>query len=405
MAISPPPGLIAQRKIASVKSDHEVVSSRKAAPSGPRRVLLLTGQLRVGGTEKQIFLLATGLARNGVKVDVVTLHSKGHYGDALERAGVRVHNAGFVELSAGVTALPRNLLAAARLVRLVWRLRPDVLHAFLYHAYVLGAPIAWLARVPVIVAGRRSLGIFKRLRYGSHLLERLATRLTRHVVANAVAVAESAKRMEGLAPEKISVIYNGLPESAFLPAAPAPIATDLPVVCCVANLMTHKGHRCLIEAVALLAERGTPCTLVLAGEGPERDVLVPQAASLGVDLRLLGLRRDIEALMRRASVVVLASLHEGMSNAVMEAMAAGRPIVATAVGGTRELLNGRGLLVPPESPQALADALERVVRDPCLGASLGGAARAWALDNLGVDSMVDRHLSLYRRLLEERCAR
>ncbi len=367
--------------------------------------MLLTGQLRVGGTEKQIFLLATGLARSGVEVDVVTLHSGGPYGDALELAGVPVHNAGFMALSSGARAVPHNLLAAARLVRMVRRLRPDVLHAFLYHAYVIGAPIAWLARVPVIVAGRRSLSIFKRLRYGSHTLERVATWLTRHVVANAVAVAQDAEKVEGLAPEKISVIYNGLPDSAFLPAVPAQISTDLPVVCCVANLMSHKGHRSLVEAVALLAARGTPCTLVLAGEGPERDVLITQAAALGVDLRLLGLRRDIEPLMHRASVVVLASLREGMSNAVMEAMAAGKPIVATAVGGTCELLSGRGLLVPPQAPGALADALERVLHDPRLGASLGSTARAWALDNLGVDSMIDRHLELYGRLLEERCAR
>ncbi len=380
-------------------------SSKNAEPDVPRRVLLLIGQLRVGGTEKQIFLLATGLARSGVEVDVVTLHSDGPYRDALELEGIPVHNAGFTGLSTGPLALPRNLLAAARLVRLVRRLRPEVLHAFLYHAYVVGAPIAWLARVPVVVAGRRSLSVFKRVRYGSYTLERVATRLTRHVVANAVAVAEEARRVEGLAPEKISVIYNGLPGSAFLPVTPASIVTDLPVVCCVANLATHKGHRFLVEAVALLAGRDMPCTLVLAGEGPERDALVRQAASLGVDLRLLGLRRDVEALVRRASVVVLASLHEGMSNAVMEAMAAGRPIVATAVGGTCELLDGRGLLVAPQDPQALADALERVLRTPCLGASLGGAARAWALDNLGVDSMIDRHLELYRRLLEERCAR
>lgn len=367
--------------------------------------MLLIGQLRVGGTEKQVFLLATGLARSGVAVDVVTLHSDGPYRDALELAGVSVHNARFTGLSTGPLALPRNLLAAARLLRLVRRLRPDVLHAFLYHAYVVGAPIAWLARVPVVVAGRRSLSVFKRVRYGSYTLERLSTRLTRHVVANAVAVAEDAKRVEGLAPEKISVIYNGLPESAFLPAVPAPIVTGLPVVCSVANLKTHKGHRCLIEAAALLATRGTPCTLVLAGEGPERDTLARQAANLGVDLRLVGLRRDIEALLHRASVTVLASLHEGMSNAIMEAMAAGKPIVATAVGGTCELLNGRGLLVPPENPQALADALERVLGDPCLSASLGRAARAWAVDNLSLDSMIDRHLGLYRRLLEERCAR
>ncbi|WP_433364395.1 glycosyltransferase [Streptosporangium sp. CA-115845] len=386
------------------KGSRGVISPLEATSGGPRHVVLLIGQLQVGGTEKQIFLLATGLIRSGVAVDVVTLHSDGPYRDALEREGITVHNARFTGLSTGPMAFPRNLLAAARLIRLIRRLRPDVLHAFLYHAYVVGAPIAWLARVPVVVAGRRSLSVFKRVRYGSYTLERVATRLTRHVVANAVAVAEDARRVEKLPAEKLSVIYNGLPESAFLPATPAQISTDLPIVCSVANLKTHKGHRFLIEAVALLAARGMPCTLVLAGEGPERDVLLRQAESSGVDLRLLGLRRDVEALMRRASVMVLASLHEGMSNAVMEAMAAGKPIVATAVGGTCELLSGRGLLVPPADPRALADALERVLRDPRLGASLGSAARAWALDNLNLDSMIDRHLVLYRRLLEGRCA-
>ncbi|WP_433251049.1 glycosyltransferase [Streptosporangium sp. CA-135522] len=376
----------------------------KAPPGGPRRVMLLIGQLRVGGTEKQIFLLATGLVRSGVAVDVVTLHSDGPYRDALELAGVPVRNAGFTGMSTGPMALPRNLLAVTRLVRWIRLLRPDVLHAFLYHGYVIGAPIAWLARVPVVVAGRRSLSNFKKARRWVYALEHVATRLTRHVVANAAAVAEDARTVEGIVPGKLSVIYNGLPESAFLTGTPARIVTNLPVVCCVANLKEHKGHRFLVEAVALLAARGTPCTLVLAGEGPEHDALLRQAAALGVDLRLLGLRRDIEALMNRASVVVLASLYEGMSNAIMEAMAAGKPIVATAVGGTCELLDGRGLLVPPADSRALADALERVLHDPHLGASLGVTARAWALDNLGVNSMIDRHLVLYRRLLEERCA-
>ncbi|MEV7004912.1 glycosyltransferase [Streptosporangium sp. NPDC051022] len=387
-----------------MKSSQMVSRLTRAATGGPRRVVLLIGQLGLGGTEKQVFLLATGLVRRGVRVTVVTLHSEGPYRDELDRAGVAVHNAGFVGLSAGLTAFCRNLLATARLVRLIRRLRPDVLHAFLYHAYVIGVPLARLVRVPVAVAGRRSLSDFKQGRRWIFALERVTTRLTQHVVANAAAVAEDAETVEGIAPEKLSVIYNGLPESAFSPVAPARIVTDLPVVFSPANLKTYKGHHFLIEAVALLAARGTPCTLVIAGEGPTREALLRQAADAGVDLRLLGERRDIAALMNRASAVALASLYEGMSNAIMEAMAAARPIVATAVGGTGELLNGRGLLVPPADPRALADALERVLHDPHLAASLGATARAWARDNLTVDTMISRHLGLYRRLLERRCA-
>ncbi|MFD1499529.1 glycosyltransferase [Streptosporangium lutulentum] len=389
-----------------MQSSQRGTSPTRVAPTGRlRHVVLLIGQLGIGGTEKQVFLLATGLARSGVTVNVVTLHSDGPYRDELIRAGVPVHNAGFTGLSTGVMALPRNLLAAARLTLLLLRLRPDVLHAFLYHGYVIGAPIARVARVPVVVAGRRSLSDFKQGRRWVYALERAATRLTRHVVANAVAVARDAQTVECVAPEKLSVIYNGLPASAFVPDTPTRVDTVLPVVLCVANLTAHKGHRFLIEAVALLAVRGTPCTLLLAGEGPEREALLRQAAGAGVDMRLLGHRRDIEALMCRASAVVLSSLHEGMSNAVMEAMAAGRPIVATAVGGTCELLDERGLLVPPADPRALADALERVLHDPHLAARLGAAARAWALKNLDMDSMIQHHLDLYRRLLEKPCAR
>jgi glycosyltransferase involved in cell wall biosynthesis len=124
---------------------------------------------------------------------------------------------------------------------------------------------------------------------------------------------------------------------------------------------------------------------------------------LGVDARFLGHRSDIGALLARADICVLPSLTEGMSNAVMEAMAAGKPIVATDVGGTGELLRGRGVLVPPADAGALADGVARLLAEPELAARLGGEARRWSRQHLGVDGMVEQHVSLYGRLLEHRC--
>src|SRR5262249_18774509 len=161
----------------------------------------------------------------------------------------------------------------------------------------------------------------------------LATRVTDLLIANAEAVAEDTRRHEGVSPAKITTVYNGLPDSAFAPARPSTIDTAAPVVLCVANLKADKGHRFLLDAVARLRDQGLYCTLVLVGDGPERRALDALAARLGVDARFLGTRTDIEPLLARAQVVALASLHEGMSNAVMEAMAAGRPVVATDVGG------------------------------------------------------------------------
>jgi glycosyltransferase involved in cell wall biosynthesis len=222
------------------------------------------------------------------------------------------------------------------------------------------------------------------------------------VVANAAAVAHDARVVERLPARKLSVIYNGLPPSAFTLAPPEDVGTALPAVLCVARLVPAKGHRVLIDAAALLRGRGRPCTVVLAGDGPERDQLEEAARGRDVDVRFLGSRADVRGLLAGADVVVLPSITEGLSNAVMEAMAAARPIVATAVGGTPELLEDRGLLVPAADPEALAAAIDRLLGDREQATALGNAARAWALTNLDVGAMADEHIALYDRLLRDR---
>jgi L-malate glycosyltransferase len=200
------------------------------------------------------------------------------------------------------------------------------------------------------------------------------------------------------------VVYNGLSDDAFIACPPASIQTRHPLLLCVANLKAYKGHEHLLGAAALLRARARPCTLVLAGEGEQRPQLERQARRLHLDVRFLGARTEVGPLLARADVVVLPSLHEGMSNAVMEAMAAGRPVIATAVGGTPELLRDRGILVPPGDPAALASAIDALLADPVRRASLGAAARRWSHTHLAADSMVDEHIRIYSELLELRCA-
>jgi glycosyltransferase involved in cell wall biosynthesis len=368
-------------------------------------VCLLIGQLGVGGTEKQLTLLAHGLRARGIDTTVLVMFEGGPREAALRAAGVPVIHLGFQRRSAGWRMPPANLAAFVRLLRHLRRTRPDVLHAFLFHSYVTAAPAARLAGVPILVAGRRSLADFKRGHPLLLAMERVATRMTDQLVANAHAVADSARSAEGIRPGKIAIIHNGIPQSAFDPAPPATMRTELPVVLCVANLIHYKGHRYLFDAVSRLWARGLRCTLALAGDGPERPALERQAARLGVDVRFLGIRTDIERLLARADVAVLPSLEEGMSNAVMEAMAAGCPIVATDVGGTRELLAGRGVLIAPADPEALADGLARVLADPELAGRLGRRARAWSRDHLPVDAMVDRHVGIYGELLDRKHGR
>jgi glycosyltransferase involved in cell wall biosynthesis len=358
-------------------------------------VSLLIGQLGLGGTEKQVVLLAQELRARGARVTVLLMFGGGPR--EADLAGVRVVRLGFGRINEPRSA-PRNAAAALRLVRVLRRDRPDVLHAFLIASYLVAAPAAKLARVP-LVAGRRSLGDFKEGKRLVLAVERIANRMTAHVIANARAVADDAIRQEGLDPAKVSVVRNGLPAEAF-DVTSRPSAA--PTVLCVANLKAYKGHEHLLEALRLLAARGVKCRAVLVGDGAERAGLERRAR--GLDVRFEGFRKDTTDLLAEADVFVLPSLEEGMSNAVMEAMAAGKPIVATAVGGTPELLGAdRGLLVPPSDAHALADGLARLLTDRVLAERLGAAAREWSRANLSVEAMVDEHVRIYRRVLA--CAR
>ncbi|MEV4375507.1 glycosyltransferase family 4 protein [Streptosporangium sp. NPDC049644] len=372
--------------------------------SGLRRVALLIPQLALpGGTEAQVSLLARQLHARNIDVSVLVLRGDEGCAKTLRLVGIEVHRLGFASLSFEPSALVANLRAAARLIRLLRHLRPQVLHAFLYFGYVVATPAARLAGVPVVVAGRRSLSFFKRERWCVLALERAVNRITDHVIANAAAVAEDARTVEHLPAHKLSVIYNGLPETAFDPAEPENIDTPLPVILCVANLLEIKGHRFLVDAAATLARQGNPCTIILVGDGPEYAPLQTQATTLGLDVRFLGSRTGTAGLLARADIVVLPSLSEGLSNAVMEAMAAGRPIIATSVGGTPELLEDRGLLVPPADPAALAEAITHLLTHPRHATTLATAARAWARKNLDATAMTTQHINLYRQLLETRC--
>jgi glycosyltransferase involved in cell wall biosynthesis len=365
----------------------------------------MIGQLGVGGTEKQVVLLASGLRERGIDVSVWVLFgdTETSHRDALRRAGIQVVDMGLYRYRNLYHAL-QNLARLGGMIMRLRRERPDIVHAFLFHSYVTGLPIARIARIRVFVAGRRSLGFFKEGRPVALAAERLTTRFTDLLIANAEAVALDTKRRERVGDNKIEVVYNGLPEQAFAPVPPAVVETAHPVVLCVANLKRYKGHRYLLEAVSRLQANGRPCTLLLAGEGPERQPLERQAARLRIDVQFLGRCQDVRPLLARADVVAHPSLQEGMSNAVMEAMAAGRPIVATSVGGTPELLTGRGLLVAAGDPAALAEAIGRVLADHGLADTLGEAARDWSHEHLSAAVMVDRHIQIYSGLLERRCA-
>jgi glycosyltransferase involved in cell wall biosynthesis len=386
-----------------------------APPAARTKILYVIGTLGVGGSETQLVQLVTHLDRERFEPVVCSLFSGGELVAPLRQQGIRVHVLEFDQLPGGrfrwLAALPRAAYSLAKLWRIIRRERPVILHGVLLWAYIFGAYLGRLCGVPFIVAGRRSLGLFKADKPHYLFLERMANRMTDVFIANSEAVREDSTRRENIPPSKMIVIHNGLDVSRFR-ADPAeelvgePLLRRGPRVIVVSNLIYYKGHDVFFRAWKRVVERFPTAVALLVGDGARRDPLVRLAEELGIapSVRFLGVRSDVPALLAAADVFVHPSLQEGFSNAVLEAMAAGKAIVATAVGGNPEAIadGETGLLVPPGDPDALARGIVRLLEDAEAARRMGERARALAIARHDIRAMARRYEAVYDGLLARR---
>ena len=374
---------------------------RAIRPDGPLRIALVVGSLDRGGTERQVLMLGSVLAAEGHLVTVICLDGAGAQGPAARAEGIRVCEIGFRGLRRSELLNPFPLILRFR--RAIQDASPDVVHCFLYWSYLLGVPIARSAGVPVVVSSRRSLSAAAT----EHRLlipwARACDRLAHAVVCNSNAVLEDAVRHTRLPRRKAVVIRNGV----RLPAAVMPPAGGPQRILILANLIPYKGHAVALAAFARVRAEwpALEVQLQLAGSGPEEASLRAKAREYGIegDVQFLGSVADVPVLLDECSFTVLPSLSEGMPNAVLESLAQGRAVVASAVGGIPEILiRGGGVLVPRGDPGALADALCSLLADPAQATRLGAEGRAVVGDVFGIDRMVEESLRLYRGLLAGR---
>jgi glycosyltransferase involved in cell wall biosynthesis len=381
-------------------------SADTAADLPSIKVLYLIGTLEIGGSERQLVQLATSLDRTRFAPVVFCLSSAGPLERDLVAHGIQVRVLGLRNMR----SFPQNLLAVVRLARLIARERPAIVHGFLFWAYVLGALCAALARVPVVIASRRSLGNFKSGRWHYLMLERLANRFTDLIIANSHAVRHDVLLQERLPPHKVIVIHNGV----AIPSDPSPesevsrrlgFGEDVLTVGVVANLIRYKGHDVYLRAWALVIDQVPHARTLLIGEGPMRAEIERSVAELdlGSSVLLLGSRSDVPRLLAAVDLVVHPSLQEGFSNAILEAMAAGKAVVATAVGGNSEaVVDGvTGSLVPAGDAEALAAAVIRLLEDPTERSRLGSAGRSRVLEQFSVDAVVQRYQATYEALIRQ----
>jgi glycosyltransferase involved in cell wall biosynthesis len=373
----------------------------RAAPDDPVRVCFLIDELALAGTETQLLALIRHLDRRRVLPHLCLLRGDSPASRALEPDDCPVRRLGVGSLSR-----PAALARMLRFARLLRRWRIDVLQVFFPDSTYFGLPAAWLAGVPHRVRSRNNLGHW--LTPVHRVVGRSVVRLATHTVTNCPAARDALQAEEGPAGGTIVVLENGVDLRRFDQVPLLSVrGPDEPVrVGVVANLRPVKGLDLLVEAAARLAAEHPQAVYEVAGEGELRPELERQVRERCLQGRfvLRGKVNDVPAFLGRLQVAVLCSHAEGMSNALLEYMAAGRAIVATAVGAATDLMTDgvHGLLVPPGDASALAAALDRLLRQPELAVRLGLAARARACQRYGREAMVRRFEDFYEGLRSSR---
>jgi glycosyltransferase involved in cell wall biosynthesis len=352
----------------------------------------------VGGAERALLILLGGLDRREWR-PVLFHHGEAGLVPLIEEAR---------RLGVASRALPRSAGRVRRVrqfMRALREERPAVFHAHLSWPLACrsGLLAAAVARTPAIVATAH-LFIHIASRRGIYLQRLISTCVDRYIAVSAE-VARGLRENFGIADGQIEVVHNAIPIARFDRSAPQGLRAALtrgaerPIVLTPARLHPQKGHDVLLDAI-----RGVPeATFVLAGDGPLRGPLEARARALGIADRVvfLGERDDVPDLLAAADLFVLPSLWEGLPLSLLEAMAAEKPVIATAIGGTDEAVSdGRtGLLVPPSDPVALAEAIRRLLRDPDLARQLAHAGKARVQREFAEGPMVARISGIYEELL------
>jgi glycosyltransferase involved in cell wall biosynthesis len=306
----------------------------------------------------------------------------------------------------------RDLCALRALRRLIREERPEIVHTHTSKAGFLGRLAARLEHVPHIIHtphGHVFGGYFSptasRLFIG---LERLAARWTDRIVTLTDAEAEQHLALGIGRRAQFVTIPSGVDLDNIVSAVPVLLAPHGPIIGTVGRLTSIKGHQHLIDAVPEILRRCPAAHVALVGDGEMRQALMERTRRLGVDGRVIftGYREDIPALIAGMDVFVLPSLNEGMGRVLVMAMALGKPIVATHVGGVPELLGQgeAGLLVPPADPRALTDAICALLADPFRAKTLGAAGRRRA-PPYSTRVMIESLEKLYRDVLSDGCKR
>lgn len=380
------------------------------------KVTYIAGSLGDGGCERLVLDLLRHLDRTLFEPSLILMEdvnlerAKEWVSDSFVMGVPQGGNARWISRSFSLISAVRN--TRARLT--AWD--SDIVHAFSAGPSILGALAARLAHIPVIIGSRHALlSLYRPENSSVALADRIAFHLAHLNLAPSAAVTEQMVRLGGCPPGKVRTLYNGVDTSRFrADSAPSWRASlgwseDQVIIGMVGNFRPCKRHADFIRAAAILAESHPEARFLMAGADHGTRPAVERAVeALGLEakVRILEAARFPEKILAGIDICVCTSSSEGFSLVLAEAMSCGKPVVATSVGGIPEVVKHgeTGFLVPPCSPQAVAEAVEKLLRDPALRRSMGECGRKRVEQEFSLDRMVSKHQQLYCDLLRKSSA-
>ena len=385
-----------------------------AAGEARTGLLMFVNGFGMGGTERHVVNVGRAIDRSRFDLHLGCFRRWGHFLAEIESRHVPIW-----EYSIDSLHNARTLREMLRFARDLRRLRIQIVHAYNFYPNVFALPAARLARVPLVLASIRDTGVYQTK--NQKRAQRTMCRLAHCIVVNAEAVRQWLVE-EGFQRDKIVVIRNGVDLSRFETRGDGPrlrrelaIPPGAPIVAVVSRLHEAKGFDYFLHAAAAVSRRYPDARFLIVGdryglkdgavvrEDAYQGELEALAMRLGIAHRVVftGFRLDIPELLAECAVSVLPSLSEGLSNSILESMAAGVPVVATRVGGSPEAVEDgvSGFLVPPRDAAALARGIDTLLGDPDRARAMGAAAARRIAERFSLESMTRELERLYRRLL------
>lgn len=368
----------------------------------PVKVIHLIRTLEPGGCENFLVRALPSLTKHGVENQLITLQSQGKLAENLTRAGISVKHADMRHWL--------DIPGYRRLYRIIKATKPDVITTYLFHADAIGRLLLrFLFSVPIIPFLRTT---YNHRRYTSvRIFERITKPLVTQYLANSSAVKNFYTKSYGIHPDSITVITNGIDTSAFHHTGQERLSVrrslslnnDAIAIICVANFHPNKGHHNLLKTFFDIHDSIPHSHLLLVGSGSEYAHLLnlAQKEPSHTAIQFLGLRRDVINLLQAADIFVLPTQFEGMSNALLEAMASSLPIITTDIPENHQVIvhNENGLLYPKNNNNALESAIRRLYSNPKLRHRLGTAARLTINDNFSLDLITAKWANFYHQMV------